>query len=87
MKTQHAALDALGEWVDKPHIRLRKYQNGTLFLLQAAQGAVHVCELVGNMEKDENWKAQRLSDLKIISLDNLRQGALAFILTGSARTA
>lgn len=81
MKTYDELLDSLGEWIDQPHKRLRTYPNGTLFLLRTAQGLVHLCSLSGNIESDDSWKAQRFTDCKVIRLETLRKGAMAFILS------
>lgn len=63
-----------GDWKPRPHDKLRECPNGTLFLLRVRTGAIHLCELCGNLSEDESWKARRLSDCKIIRLENL-QGA------------
>ena len=62
-----------GDWKPRPHDRLRKLANGTLFLLRLHTGAIHVCELVRNLPEDESWKARRLSDMKIVRLENLQR--------------
>jgi hypothetical protein len=79
MKTGNPALDSLGEWIDKPHERLRKYSDGTVFILRTKYGTTHVCSLIGNMKTDHSWKAQRYTDGKIFRLTK-RNAELAFIL-------
>lgn len=83
MTTPHDTLDSLGEWIKSPHDNLRKYPNGTLFILRTAQGLYHLCTLSGNMESDQSWKALRHSDARYIRLENLRQGATALILSNA----
>ena len=61
-----------GAWTSRPHDRLRKYDNGTMFLLRLHTGAIHVCQLYGNLPDDESWKAKRLTDHKVIRLENLQ---------------
>lgn len=62
-----------GDWKQRPHDKLRAHANGTLFLLRLHTGAIHLCELCGNLPEDESWKARRLSDCKIIRLENLQR--------------
>ena len=82
MKTLNTTLDFLGEWMENPHITLREYPNGTLFLMHHANGATHLYELAGNIESDQSWKAKRLSDFSYIRLERQR-GALVFLLNNS----
>lgn len=62
----------LGQWVEHPHLYLRRYPNGTPFLLLLKTGQIHLCELAGNMDSDESWKALRRTDLKIIRLEKFK---------------
>jgi len=80
---QVPCISLLADWGTCPHDRLRKFPNGTPFLLRLHTGAVHVCELCGNMESDHSWKARRLTDGKIIRLENL-QRAEFIVLTANA---
>jgi len=63
----------LGDWKPRPHDKLRAYPDGTIFLLRLHTGAIHLCELCGNAPEDTSWKARRLSDGKIIRLENLQR--------------
>ena len=47
-------ISLLADWATRPHDRLRKFPNGTPFLLRLRTGAVHVCELYGNMQSDQS---------------------------------
>jgi hypothetical protein len=60
------------DWKPRPHDNLRGYPNGATFLLRLHTGAIHVCELYGNLPTDESWKARRLSDCKLIVLEKLQ---------------
>jgi hypothetical protein len=69
---QVPSISLLADWCDRPHDRLRKFPNGTPFLLRLHTGSVHVCELCGNMDSDQSWKARRMTDGKYIRLENLQ---------------
>ena len=84
MVTFDDALSAIGDWRDNPNDRLRRYPDGTMFLLRTSHGRVDLCWLVGNMEGDENLTAQRLSDLKIVSLRKQRIGSTFLVLSDPA---
>jgi len=71
---------ALPAWREAPEEGLRGYPGGTLFLLRLRSGAVHVCDLYGNMEGDISLKARRLTDGAIIRLE--RQKRSSYILLG-----
>ena len=62
-----------GDWKPRPHDKLRAHPDGTMFLLRLHTGAIHLCELCGNLPEDESRKARRLSDCKIIRLENLQR--------------
>jgi len=66
-------------WISDPHIYLRNYPNGQVFLLKLRTGAIHACELTGNIPSDDSWKAQRLSDLRIFRLEK-QTGAKVIVL-------
>ena len=76
---QVPCISLLTGWSTRPHDRLRKQPNGTLFLLRLHTGAVHVCELCGNMESDQSWKARRLTDGKVIRVENLKRAKFILI--------
>lgn len=68
------------KWQPDPHVHLRRFPNGTLFLLkQPRKQGIHVCILCGNLKTDESWKAQRMSDFKYIRLEQLK-GALFIVI-------
>lgn len=61
---------AFGFWRPEPHKKLREFENGTIFLLRPHAGsAIHLCELFGNEHNDIRWKALRLSDMRVFSLE------------------
>lgn len=53
-----------------------------MFLLKIRSGVVCVCELCGNLDDDESWKAQRLDTFKQINLSKIK-GAEFILLTVS----
>ena len=60
------------DWQPQPHVALRAYPNGATFLLRHRYG-IHLCRLIGNMPADQSWKAHRMTDGKIIRLENLKR--------------
>lgn len=72
-----------GQWMLRPHEHLRTYKNGTLFLLRSRTGKIHLCELFGNLPTDESWKARRLSDGKILRLENQHRAECLVLTPGS----
>jgi len=57
-------------WITNAKDKLKRYNNGTEFLLQIKNGTIHFCRLVGNIPEDDEVKAIRLSDTKYIKLNN-----------------
>ncbi len=82
---QVSCISLLDDWGTRPHDRLRKYPSGTSFLLRLHTGAVHVCELCGNMDSDQSWKARRLTDGKVIRLENLQRAEFILITSNKNR--
>jgi len=73
----------LTDWCTYPHKHLRKFPAGTLFLLRLRTGAVHVCELCRNLESDQSCKARRLTDGKIIRVENAHNAEFIVLLAGT----
>lgn len=67
-------LEQMGEWLYPAYEKLRQYPNETIFLLDS-KGTVNVCALIGNLPKDESWKAQRFNDFRIIRLEKLKSAS------------
>jgi len=59
--------------------KMKELPDGTPFLLRLKTGAIHVCELFGNMEGDASLKAIRLTDGKVISLEKVRNARFIII--------
>jgi hypothetical protein len=68
-----------GNWFKKPEQFLRNYANGTAFFLKTREENIHFCQLGGNMEGDQSWKALNFSNWKYFSLENFK-GAQCMIL-------
>ena len=68
-------------WRAHPHVHLRSYPNGTVFLLKNRLGSIRVCKLCGNLETDQSWKTQYLDTFKIIRLENQRSAEFIVLYT------
>ena len=62
-----------GGWKARPYDKLRAHPHGTAFLLRVPPGRVHVCELCASLPEDDSCRALRLSDGKVIRLENLQR--------------
>lgn len=61
------------DWESGAATRLRAFPNGTTFLHRHPCGEISVCELIGNLPVDQNWKAQNLCSLQIFYLEDDHQ--------------
>ncbi len=69
------------EWSkEPPTVLLRKFPNGTLFLLKLRNQCIHVCRLVGNLPADEDWKFLDLSNYRTYCLEKKKFSRCSIIL-------
>jgi hypothetical protein len=74
-------LERIGNWINEPYKTLREYPNGTIFLLKMITGQIHICQLTGNIDTDQSWKAHRYSDRKTIRLENFKKAKAVILLS------
>ncbi|MFZ4695811.1 MAG: hypothetical protein ACOYMV_11855 [Verrucomicrobiia bacterium] len=69
MKNKHINPHTPGNTWAWSNTGLREFPNGTTFLHRGGHSeAIRVCQLVGNLPTDINWKAQDLSNLRAFYL-------------------
>lgn len=68
-----------GPWQPRPHVYLRPCSIEAVFLLKLRSGAIHLCQLYGNLPTDRSLKALRFTDCHIFRLENLH-GASCILL-------